>query len=118
MQPGLWEMTLTTNFDGHVQKLPVARECVTRRDIDDPIRTLPRPNGTCTLGNVERRYGGRATYDIECRDDGRLLQGRAEIAFAGQRYDGSATLDATDKGTRAAPLTLGISARRVGDCAK
>lgn len=118
MQPGRWEMSLATTIDGLTQKMPVAQACVTQKDIDDPIRTLPRPDGTCTLSNVQRAYGGQATYDIECKADGRVLQGRAQIAFAAQRYDGTATLDVTDKGVRANPLTLGISARRIGDCTK
>lgn len=118
MQPGQWEMTLTSTVDGIPQKLPPARACVTRKDIDDPIRTLPRPDGTCTLANVQRQYGGKATYDIECKADGRVLQGKAEITYADQRYDGTATLDVTERGVRGSPLTLGISAQRVGDCAK
>jgi len=118
MQPGQWEMTLTSSIDGIPTKLPVARACVTQKDIDDPIRTLPRPEGTCTLANVQREFGGKATYDIECKADGRVLQGKAQIVYAGQRYDGTATLDVTEKGARANPLTLGISARRLGDCPK
>jgi hypothetical protein len=117
MQPGLWEMTLTTRLDGHVQKVPVARQCVTQKDIDDPIRTLPRPNGTCKLSNVERRFD-RATYDIECTRDMQTMQGRADIAFAGDRYDGTVTMSVTDKGAAAEPLAIAISARRVGDCTK
>lgn len=118
MQPGQWEMALTSTIDGIPQKMPVARACVTPKDIEDPIRTLPRPDGTCTLANVQRLYGGKATYDIECKSDGRVLKGTAQITYAAQRYDGTATLDVTDKGVRGSPLTLGISARRVGDCAK
>lgn len=118
MQPGLWELTLTTTLDGLTQKMPVARACVTQKDIDDPIRTLPRPDGTCTLANVQRRLGGDTTYDLECRSEGRVMQGRAQIAYAGQRYDGTATLDVTEKGVRANPLAVGISARRLGECPK
>ncbi|MFO1415332.1 MAG: DUF3617 family protein [Burkholderiales bacterium] len=116
MQPGMWELTLTTKLDGHTQKLPVARECVTRKDVDDPIRTLPRPNGTCTLTNVDRQFGGKATYDIECKSDTQVMQGRAQVTYAEQRYEGTATLAVTQKGEQAPPMTVGISARRVGDC--
>ncbi len=118
MRPGQWEMTLTSTIDGIPQKMPAARACVTQKDIDDPIRTLPRPDGTCTLSNVQRLYDGKATYDIECKADGRVMQGRAQIAYGAERYDGTATLDVADKGVRGNPLSLGISARRIGDCAK
>jgi hypothetical protein len=116
MQPGLWEMRLTTRLDGLEQKVPVARECVTQKDIDDPQRTLPRPGGACKVANVDRRFGGKATYDIECRQDGRVMQGRAEIAFGAQAYEGRATLEVTEKGEKAPPLSIAVAARRVGAC--
>lgn len=118
MRPGQWEMKLTATVDGIPQTTPVARACVTRQDIDDPIRTLPRPEGTCTLANVTREYGGKASYDIECRSGERVMKGRAQITYAGDRYDGTATLDVTDKGVRGAPLAMRIDARRTGDCTK
>jgi hypothetical protein len=117
MQPGMWEMTLATTLDGRSQKLPAARECVTQKDIDDPTRTLPRPNGTCTIANVQRGFD-RTTYDIQCRQDTLEMAGRAEIRFAGDRYDGKVTMNAADKGVPALPLDIAISARRVGDCTK
>jgi len=117
MQPGMWEMTLATTLDGRSQKLPGARECVTQKDIDDPTKTLPRPNGSCRIANVQRGFA-RTTYDIQCRQDALEMQGRADIRIAGDHYDGNVTLNATDKGVQALPLEIAISARRVGDCAK
>lgn len=46
------------------------------------------------------------------------MKGRAQITYAGDRYDGTATLDVTDKGVRGAPLAMRIDARRTGDCTK
>ncbi len=117
MQPGLWELTLTSTLDGRAQDLPPVRECISQKDIDDASKVLPRPNGNCSLANVQRSRE-RAAYDITCTQDARTMQGRAEIRFAGDRYDGNVTMNAEEKGTPALPLAIAIKARRVADCTK
>lgn len=117
MQPGLWELTLTSTLDGRAQDLPPVRECISQKDIDDASKVLPRPNGNCSLANLQRSRE-RAAYDITCTQDTRTMQGRAEIRFAGDRYDGNVTMNAVEKGTSALPLAIAIRARRLADCTK
>ncbi len=116
MQPGLWELSMTVTIDGKPQTVPAARECVSQKDIDQGDRILPRPAGACRLSNV-RRTAERATYDLNCTENTIVTSGRADIAFAADRYDGKVDLVMADKGV-SLPFTMAINARRLGDCAK
>jgi len=117
MQPGLWELSLTFDVNGRAQTIPAVRECISQTDIDSGTRTLPRPDGNCSLSNVERT-SERATYELACTNDTLTTQGKAEIRFGGDRYDGKVDLTVTEKSGRSAPLIMTIAAKRVGDCSK
>lgn len=117
MQPGLWELTMTVVVNGEPQTVPSARDCITQKDIDDGRKTLPRPEGACTLSNVQRT-DERATYDLECRKDNVVTRGRADIAFAPERYDGKVNLEVAGRGEVAMPIAMVLLATRVGACNK
>jgi hypothetical protein len=117
MQPGLWELSLTFDVSGNAQTVPAARECISQTDIDSGDRTLPRPDGTCSLSNVERS-SGRATYELACTNDTLATKGKADIRFNGDRYDGKVDLTVTEKSGKSAPLIMTIAAKRIGDCSK
>jgi hypothetical protein len=118
MQPGLWELALTVTVDGRMQTLPSGRECIAQKDIDEGNRTLPRPEGSCELSNVDRT-ADRAAYDLTCRQSAMTTQGRAEILFAGDRYDGKVLMTVNDQKAGAGlPIAMTINARRIGECAK
>ena len=97
--------------------LPAARECISQADIDSGNRTLPRPDGACSLSHVDRSPE-RATYEVACTQDTFTTQGRAEIRFAGVRYDGTVDLTVTEKNGDSMPVTMTIAASRVADCSK
>jgi hypothetical protein len=117
MQPGLWELLLTIDANGRGETVPAARECISQTDIDSGDRTLPRPDGTCSLSNVERS-SGRATYELACTNDTLATKGKADIRFNGDRYDGKVDLTVTEKSGKSAPLIMTIAAKRIGDCSK
>jgi hypothetical protein len=117
MQPGLWELSLTVDVNGRAETIPAARECVSQADIDSGNRTLPRPDGNCTLSNVARS-SDRATYELACTKDTLATQGKADIRFGGDRYDGKVDLTVTEKGGASAPFVMTIAAKRIGDCTK
>jgi hypothetical protein len=95
--------------------VPAGRGCITPKDIADPTKTLPRPNGLCTLANVQRT-DDRATYEIACKDKQVTTRGRADIVLAGDRYDGKVALLMTGREGAVIPVEMTISAKRVGDC--
>ncbi|MEP7328456.1 MAG: DUF3617 family protein [Betaproteobacteria bacterium] len=117
MQPGLWEMAMTVTIEGRVETVPAGSACVMQKDIDDPIKTLPRPAGECTLTNVQRT-ADRATYDLVCKDNVITSQGHADIALSGDRYVGKVTLTLQGKQGTGTPFELGINAKRLGDCTR
>lgn len=115
MQPGQWEMAMTVTLDGKSETVPAGRACVTQKDIDDPSKTLPRPAGECSLTNIQRN-GDRATYELSCQDKQVRTRGRADITFSGDRYDGKVEVMILGKNDTGVPLSMAISAKRVGDC--
>jgi len=117
MNPGKWELGMTVVGEGVRKHQPSVTECISQQDIDDETRTLPRPEGACTLSNV-KRTADSASYDLACINGAIQAQGRAEIRFAGDSYDGSVMMSVSDKGAPAQLTALRITARRVGDCTK
>ena len=117
MQPGLWELSMTVTVDGKPQTVPVARECVSQKDIDDGEKVLPRPDGECKLSNV-RRTPDRATYDLACTKDALTTRGRAEIVFAAETYEGKVNVIVLDKNSLGVPIAMTLAARRVSSCEK
>jgi Protein of unknown function (DUF3617) len=112
MRPGMWELV---NVDGKPQTVPAARECVSQADVEHATKTLPRPAGACELTNI-KRSAERATYDLVCRQDLVTTQGRADIVFAGDRYQGKVDLVIAGKSGGGVPVAMTIDATRVGDC--
>ena len=117
MQPGMWELTMTVTVDGKPQTVPTARECISQKDIDDGEKTLPRPDGKCTLSNV-KRTPERATYDLACVKDALTTRGRAEIVFAAESYEGKVNVTVMDRNNLGVPIAMALSAKRVGNCEK
>lgn len=117
MQPGLWELAITMEIAGQSQTVPASRACIAQGDIDDPIRTLPRPDGSCALANVQRT-AEQATYDLTCTLNAVITRGKARINFAGDRYDGIVDMEMTGKGARPLRAQMTLAAVRVGDCNK
>ncbi len=115
MLPGMWEMVMVVTADGQTETVPAGRACITAKDIADPTKTLPRPNGQCTLAKVQRD-DDRATYEIACVDRQVATRGRADIVLAGDRYDGKVDLMMTGRGGSGVHVDMAISAKRVGDC--
>ncbi len=117
MQPGLWELAITVDIAGRAQTIPTGQACITQSDIDDATRTLPRPEGSCTLSNVQRT-AERATYDLTCNQNAITTHGKAQVDFAGDRYDGKVDMMMTGKGAKPLHSLMTLAAVRVGDCSK
>ncbi len=117
MSPGMWSLTMTIEQDGKAQSLPAVSQCINQHDIDDGTRTLPRPEGKCSLSNLNRSAAG-ATYDIECMNGAVVSQGRAELRIAADHYDGRVAMTVSENGLAGRPLAMLINAKRVGACTK
>lgn len=117
MQPGLWELRVTTTVARQSQPSESSQQCLTQQDVDHPTKTLPRPDADCALSNIETQ-GNRTTYDLACRRDPYLNRGRMELVMGPASYDGMADMKISAPGKTDTPMTVMVNAKRIGDCAK
>ena len=117
MQPGLWELSITMEIAGQTQTVPTSRACIAQSDIDDPTRTLPRPDGGCALTNVQRTPE-KASYDLTCSLNAVTTSGKAQITFAADHYNGVVDMMMTGKGAKPLRAQMTLAAVRLGDCSK
>ena len=117
MQPGLWELRVTTTVGRQTQPVATATQCLSQADIDHPTKTLPRPDADCTLSNIESR-DNRTTYDLSCKRDEFVNRGRMELVTGSTNYDGLANMKVSASGSKDTPMTVIVNAKRIGDCSK
>jgi hypothetical protein len=117
MQPGMWELRVTTTVARQATPAETSRECLSQQDIDHPTRTLPKPAADCAISNLETN-GNRVTYDLSCRQDDRVVSGRMELVVGSTHYDGMADMKLSSPRRTDTPMTSMLNARRTGDCQK
>jgi hypothetical protein len=117
MQPGLWELRVTTTVARQAAPAETVRECLSQQDIDHPTRTLPKPAADCALTNIETS-GNRMTYDLTCKQEQYVNRGRMELVLGSANYDGMADMKISEPGKNDTPMTVMVNARRIGDCRK
>ena len=113
MAPGLWSLYIVADVDGQLEALPEVTECVAPKDAEDDNRILPRPQGKCSLTNVQ--HGAtQSTYDLACLNGSPQSRGRAEVRFAGERYDGTVVMAVTERGRPPQKMIMRVAAKRLG----
>ena len=117
MQPGLWELRVTTTLAKQAAPGESSRECLSQLDIDHPTRTLPKPAAECSISNIETN-GNRVAYDLSCKKDDVVSRGRMDLVVSGTSYDGMADMKLNAPGKVETPMTAMLNARRIGDCPK
>jgi hypothetical protein len=117
IQPGMWELRAATTLNKKAETPEGTKECISQSDLDQGNRTLPKPDGNCTLSNITTS-GNRLSYDIACQRDDVTSKGRMELVVTRESYDGMADFVLSAPGKSDTPMNVMINARRVGDCAK
>ena len=117
MQPGMWELRVTTTVAKQASPTETSRECLSQQDIDHPTRALPKPAADCSISNLTTN-GNRVTYDLSCKQDQVVNRGRTELIVSGTNYDGMADMKLSAPGRAETPMTAMLNAKRVGDCQK
>ncbi len=117
MLPGLWELRVATTIEKKALPSMTTRECLTQSDIDHETRTLPRPDGDCTLSNIVT-VGDKTTYDTACKLDNLTVRGRMELYRHPESYDGLSDMQFGGVRSKDIPATIVVNAKRIGDCAK
>lgn len=117
MLPGLWELRVATTIEKRELPSMTSRECLTQSDIDHETKTLPRPDGDCTLSNIVTA-GDKTTYDTACKLDNLTVRGRMELYRRAESYDGLSDMKFGGVRTKDIPATIVVNAKRIGDCPK
>jgi hypothetical protein len=117
MQPGMWELRVTTTVAKQAAPAESTRECLSQQDIDHPTRTLPKPAADCSISNLATT-GNRVAYDLSCKKNDVVSSGRTELVVGSTSYDGIANLKLNAPGKVETPMTAMLNAKRIGDCQK
>ena len=118
MRDGLWEVTTKMEMGGKsdaAMPQQTVKHCVTKKDLEDPKRTMPGGNdqSRCKMTDYKMQ-GNTATWSIACQGQG---SGTGSITYGGDSYTGSQTMS-MNAGGQAMNMKMNFSGKRVGDCPK
>ena len=113
VEPGNWELTVTTAVDGMPAALaPVTRaRCITAEEARDPSRLVG--GADCQFSN-RRDSGSEISFDVAC--GGQLpMRGSGAVRYTAQSIDGTLNISA-DTGGQKIMTRSRIAGRRLGAC--
>ena len=113
IEPGNWELTVTTAVDGMPGSLaPVTRaRCITLEEARDPSRLTG--GAECEFSN-RRDNGSEISFDVSC--GGQVpMRGSGVVRYAPQSIDGTLAISA-DAGGQKIMTRSRIAGRRLGAC--
>lgn len=118
MKEGLWEVTTTTEMAGMPagMKPTVVRQCVTRKDLEDPRRTAPGGNPVDQRCQVtgHKLQGNTASWNVACKGEG-AMTGSGSITYSDTSYTGTSRMTMSHGG-QPRVMTIHYRGRRIGDC--
>ena len=118
MKEGLWEITTKMEMAGKSGgKMPqqVVRQCVTKKDLEDPRRTTPSGDSRCKMTDY-KLAGNTASWKMACEGKGEMT-GTGTITYSGDSYSGNQTMAMKSSG-QVMNMKMDFSGRRIGDCPK
>lgn len=116
IEPGSWEMTVATTFEGMPgggAMAPITQtRCLTGEDARDPSRLIGAGAG-CTFTN-KRDTGAEITFDVVCT--GQVpVQGKGAVRYSARSVEGTLELT-TVTGAQKLATRSQLSAKRLGEC--
>lgn len=117
----MWEITTKMEMTGKsdaVTPQQTVRQCLTKRDVEDPRRTTPSAGdhgSRCKMTDYKLQ-GNTATWKMACEGQG-AMTGTGTVTYSGDSYSGSQTM-AMKGGGQTMNMKMNYSGRRVGDCPK
>ena len=118
MKDGLWEITTKMEMagkSGGAMPQQVVRQCVTKKDLDDPRRTTPSGDSRCKMTDYKLQ-GNTASWKMACEGQGGMT-GTGTITYSGDSYSGNQAMTMKSSG-QVMNMKMSFSGRRVGDCPK
>ena len=114
MRAGNWEMTMTMSMQGMNMPPMKTTKCVTAEQLKDPaaaVATGPNAN-ECKVTNYNLQ-GSTATYSMTCAKPQPMTM-TGELKYAGSdAYTGTVLMDMSGQ-----KMSMGVDAKRLGDCPK
>lgn len=109
MKPGLYDYTVKMEMPGMPFAMPpqTFQNCVKQQDLDQGKHYQTQRDEDCALKNM-KQSPGKASFDLACKDG---TTGHADYTFTDTSMTGKQVI--TREGT---PMTMNMSAKRVGDC--
>ena len=111
MKPGLYDYTVKMEMPGMPFAMPPQsfQNCVKQEDVDKGKQYQNQRDQDCEVKNM-KQSAGMASFDIACKDG---TTGHADYAFKGDSMTGKTVMNREGH-----PMTMNMSAKRAGDCAK
>src|ERR1700741_4049729 len=111
MKPGNYEYTTKMEMPGMPFAMPpmTAQHCLKQSDIDKNEQYRSDRSQDCEIKNL-KQTAGKTTFDMACKDG---TTGKAEYNVTADGMTGKTVL--TREGQ---PMTMNMSAKRLGDCPK
>jgi hypothetical protein len=108
---GKWEVKIETDVNGAPSGQPptTLTQCVTPKDVDDPLKVIPvDPSSGCKFQD-HKVDGNKVTWSAKCVDPDRT--GTVELIYSADAYTG-----ATKLLVEGMNFTFRYTAKRLGDC--
>jgi hypothetical protein len=121
MKEGLWEITMKMEMPGMPagMKPQVVRQCITRKDLEDPRKTAPMggdpKDSRCQITD-HKMQGSTVTWNMACKGEN-AMTGSGSATYSGTSYSGSNKMTMT-RGGKSQTMTMQYSGRHIGDCKK
>ena len=118
MKDGLWEITTKMEMTGKsdvAMPQQIVRQCITKKDLNDPRRTTPSADSRCKMTDYKLQ-GNTATWKMACEGQGGMT-GTGSVNYSGDSYRGNQTM-AMKRSSQVMNMKMDFSGRRVGDCPK
>jgi len=111
MQPGLWSYTVKMEMPGMPFAMPpqTFQHCLTQADVDSGKQYRDQQNQDCQVKDL-KQSAGKASFAMTCKDG---TTGTAEYAFTPTSMTGKTIMNRQGQ-----TMTMNMSAKRSGDCAK
>ena len=121
MKDGLWEITMKMEMPGMPagMKPQVVRQCITKKDLEDPRKTAPSggdpKDNRCQVTDYKMQ-GNTASWNMACKGDG-AMTGSGTATYSGTSYSGTNKMT-MNRGGKAQTMTMQYSGRHLGECKK
>ena len=119
---GRWEVTMQMEMPGMPGTMPpfTSETCVTKEQADDPQRAVPQQPGRGGQSDCKtedyKMTGNKVTWAMRCTTP-QPMTGTGEMVYTDNAYTGVMKMN-MERGGQPMAMTMKMTGKRLGDCAK